>query len=595
MLITEPKTWENKDKLQGLLLFCQRTLELSYDKSDFKEKGTSVFINDVIKEALEVVSFNQSHKNEVGSFDLDLILAELISKIKHDNTVKEILGDKREYYLSKLISNGDTKVLINTLEVLKLKINPRKYFEKIKVRIKNLLETNKYKEIHQATTRLFEFLIWYGYQKGTIYYLLNREFFDKSGRQKVRTVDDIDRYFDLFDLKAKEFEVVFVGSKLFKEIEDSCAQFNLRVISERDAKYDEVLESKFYRNNHDKKVFLLCDKIRAVDYLHAMKVAEGKVSLVADLFAVFHHKSKPWHSDYCLVYKHDKSNVINIKKPNNIMTNISEGDLASAKKILPIFLRKFNMQKDSFDRFNRGVELHSLSLETDEVASQILNFWICLETLLITDKNGSHISSVSKSIELIQKSSILDSKVTSLKDLLKQWNDTCLHDIKVDLPEELAESSEKDILAALVSVVDLKDVAGKLLKKMTDQPLLRLKFMSLVESFQKKEDLKKVLRQESSSSVSDIRRIYRARNKIVHQGNTSGHSDFIVEAAHYYLDLVLFSIIERQIAFDDIRSIDNFINELVISVDCHSHYIDALGTERVKLQNYKGAIFGSSS
>ncbi len=57
-----------------------------------------------------------------------------------------------------------------------------------------------------------------------------------------------------------------------------------------------------------------------------------------------------------------------------------------AKDIFPIFLRNFSLESDSFNRFNRGVELHALSLETSEFASQILNFWICLEALLITEK-----------------------------------------------------------------------------------------------------------------------------------------------------------------------------------------------------------------
>lgn len=595
MIITQTKTWEKPEDLQGLLFFCQRILELSYDKSDFKGKNVSLFIREVIKEALELFEFNIRHGNEIDSHDFNLLLDEIKSKIKNDHVLKEILGDKREYYLNRLNTNTDQKTLKNTLEVLNLKVHPREYFYKSKEKIKSLLPTKKFKELYQATTRLFEFLIWYGYQKGTIYFLINRRFFDRSGKEKVKSFEDVDDFFDLFDLKVKEFEVVFVGSKLFNEIQDSCAQFNLKIILERDAKYDQNLESKFFRNKNHKKVFLVCEKIKAVDYLHAMKVAERKISLVADLFVVFHHKHKPWHSDYCLVFKHDKENVVTMKKPNNIMSNVSEGDFSTAKEIFPIFLKRFNLEKDSFNRFNRGVELHSLSLETDEVASQILNFWICLETLLITEKGKSHITSVSQSLELIQRHHVLSGKIENFKDLLLQWDKDCIGRVKGDLPDSFADSNDEEIVAALICVDKFKAQAEKLLAEMSEQPLLRFKFMSLVGTMQSSKDINKLIEEEISLSKSEIRRVYRSRNKIVHQGNISGHSEFIAEVAHYYLDLVLFSIIERKIAFNDIRSIDNFINELKISIDCHKKYISDSGDKKLEEANFKNVIFGSES
>lgn len=594
MIITNIKTWMYQDNLESLLFFSQRILELAYDKSDFKEKNISVDFNDIINEILDLIEFQKEVKEDISTTELEILILELKDRIYKDEVIKIILGDKIENYISKLSVGCDRNILTNTLEVLKLKINPYEYYSNSKNLIKNLIIINKNRDkLFDVTTRLFEFLIWYGYQKGTIYFLTNRYFFDRNGSGKITSTDDVDGFFELFDLKEKEFEVAFVASRLFTEIQDSCKKFNLSVIESRDPLYNETLESKFFKNVRGKKVFLVCNNIKAVDYLHAMKVAEKRISLVSDLFVVFHHKHKPWHSDYCLVYKHDKNTVIKLYKPSNIMTNKSEDDFTYAKDIFPIFLKRFSLEKDSFNRFNRGVELHALSLETNEVASQILNFWICLEALLITNKGKTHIATVTEYIQLIISHYALRERIDNLTACIKLWDNNFKAKITSPIPPEIDSLDPDEFVAALVTVVKYKPLAGELLSSMQHQPLLRFKFMLCVKSMQNRKGVTKILEKQNLKCERDIRRIYRSRNKIVHQGNISDHNEYIAEMAHYYLDLVLFSIIERKIKFNDIRSIDNLVNELKISKERHEKYIKDAGEDDLTEKNFSNVIYGS--
>lgn len=594
MIITNVRTWNYKEELDYLLFFAQKILELAFDKSDFKEKNLHVSIIDVIDETIEIINFQKNTKDNTSSTDLELLLNELTDRINIDDVVKDILGDKREYYLSNLTKCCDVNTLMNTLEVLNLKLNPIEYYDRSKKLISALVNSRKNKvKLHQATTRLFEFLVWYGYQKGTIYFLANRYFFDKSGMNTINEIEDIHGFFELFDLEKKEFDVIFVASRLFEEIKGSCERLGLSVVNTREPLYEPALENKFFNNPANKKVFIECKNIMAMDYLHAMKVAETQISLVSDLFVVFHHKNKPWHSDYCLVYKHDKSHVVKLNKPANIMASKSADDFSYAKDIFPIFLENFSLEKDSFNRFNRGVELHALSLETNEVASQILNFWICLEALLITSRGKTHIAAVVESIELIVSRYALRERIDNLTSYICLWNKDFRNLITLQIPVELESLNNEAFIAALVCVEDLKEIAGELLSKMEHQPLLKFKFMQLVNTMQSQKEIKNVLTKENIRCQRDIRRVYRSRNKIVHTGNISDHNGYVAEMAHYYLDLVLFSIIERKIRFNDIESIDNLINELKISKRCHDRYLKECGTEKLTLENFRNAIFGS--
>lgn len=319
-----------------------------------------------------------------------------------------------------------------------------------------------------------------------------------------------------------------------------------------------------------------------------MRKAKERVSLLLGLFVVFSHRNRPWVSDYCLVYKHDKHNVVNISKQGNAMHSLGEQEFSYTKEIFPIFISQFGLQTESFQRFNRCVELHSHALDTDEVASQIVNLWICLETLLITNKTNSHIGRVVDTVSLINSFYAVRKRVSSLTDLLIKWNKEEFENAK----DKIGISDNEKATAALVGVEEFKPIAVELLDLMVEQPLLRYKFFLLVRDMQTKAGVKKFLEKEAIRCKRDINRAYRSRNKIVHQGNVSDHEDYLVETIHHYLDLMLFAIIERKVSFNDIRTIDNLIQEMRINVECHNSFLSGDQKSKITKEEFVNILFG---
>lgn len=239
MIITNLNTWTYEESMEGLLFFAQRTLELSYDKTDFSEKRVSVSALDIVNECLEYINLEERGLFNVSNLELGSLFAELIDAIRSSKTIKGVLGDKLEYYLSKLNVDTDKKVTKNVLEILRMKLRSGDYYSLLKRDLKDcIVNFRKKDELHNITTSFYQFLLSYGYQKGTIYYLTNKHFFDRSGVNKIDSINDIDGFISLFDLEKKNFEVVFTASNLFLEIKDSCKKFKLELNEEREPLYN---------------------------------------------------------------------------------------------------------------------------------------------------------------------------------------------------------------------------------------------------------------------------------------------------------------------------------------------------------------------
>lgn len=584
--------WTYTNKLEGLLLFAQRLQELSYTKSDYLEKNSHTSLWEIINEYLEIIDILTKESVNFYDKELDILYTEIFEKISNDRVSSKLLGDKKLKYLNGIKSSNSTAIIKQNLEILKLKLSPSKWLFLYEEMIKEILDDTKKKDIIiQFANNLFEFLTHYGYQKSTILHIINIYFYDRTKKNKITSTDDIRGFLRYFDLEFKKFEVYFVGSKFFKEIEESCSNFNIEIIEQKEAQYNQALENNFFKNHKNTKIFIKCNEVRAVDYYHATKIASQTVSLISNLFTVFHHKIKPWYSDYSLVYHHKKSHVINVSNSINPMEKLHDTEIDEAKDIFPIFLQRFGLARESFKRFNRSIELHALSLATKESASQILNLWICLETLLITESGSTHISIVEQFVQKIIVNNVLESKIHNIAHLLMQWDKKKFEIVIKKLPTEL----QSDIHLATANIFLLeknKDLAIELLNEMNEAPLLRYKLGFIIRNFQNIDKIISFRKSINSQVYFNIRRIYRTRNKIVHQGNINTESDFIIESAHYYLDEILNSIIRKKLLHNDINSIENFLHEVKLIDDEYSSFIKSQSKIGIVDENYKKVFFG---
>ncbi|MDX4071602.1 HEPN domain-containing protein [Aliarcobacter skirrowii] len=594
MKFTETTHWDfTKENITGLLFFIQRIQELAHHKSNFLEKETNISIWEMLKEYKEILENIKEHEtSQHYEKEIEIIYDEIVFNINDDDIIKSLLGDKKDKYISGLkfnLKNIDS--CIHHLDLISFKINTYKYLEIFRTNIINILKNHKAKKtIKKYCDYYFKFLLYVGYQKGSISHLVNITFFNKDkSYNKINSNDNIFLLLNYFDLKVHEFEVCFRASNIFKEIENECNKFNIDVIDTFTAKYIPQTEKKFFKNQQKRqKTFLFCKSIKAMDYLHAVKIASQNITTLTNLIKVFYHRNIQWISDDCLVYYPSKKNVIAAYNENNFMLNTYD-DIKTTQKILLPFLKSFSLKEDSFKRFKRAIDLHSLSIQSKETSNQILNLWICFESLLIVEKGKTHISIIEDALILITQNNYLCNIVRNLLKLIIEWDENKFNEIKSELPENISNNSLHSLIA-LITLKENQDIMNKLLKAMDNQPLLRFKIFTVINNLQDIKKIKNILKLHSQNIKNHIRRVYRVRNKIVHQGYLPKYDIFIVETAHYLIDELLDTIISKrinQVAFD---SIQNFLVEEKLINQEHQHIINT--NTDINKENFLKIIMG---
>ena len=246
------------------------------------------------------------------------------------------------------------------------------------------------------------------------------------------------------------------------------------------------------------------------------------------------------------------------------------------------------MSKHSFERFNQSIELHALALKTESLSAQLLNLWICIESLLVTGK-GSHVGEVENYLTHIICNDYLAAKLEDLDLYLLNW--------KKDFYESLLErvdslDNERNIkLAKLLCFKEhepiLKEIGAEL-SSGTPSPLLLNKLWEASQLLRSVSHITEARKKIKEKIKFDIKRRYLMRNEIVHQGEVKAR-DNLVEVAHYYLDIILNAIVIK--SYERRREIRDFLYEQKMIGEEYERVLTNVKNDVVDESNFKRIIF----
>ncbi|HDR2377799.1 hypothetical protein K8D14_07995 [Enterobacter kobei] len=586
MKFNDLKKWTLSDETIGLLLFVERSLELSYDGTPVPEKRIEPTVWEILDDCYKLVSLVESGVRKNARDELDYFLEKLVQCIKGDPIAKDMVYGVDNYILNRL-NTQSIEELRTLLNLLKATFSAKKYWAKLQLKTLNLVMDKKNKrEILECADKCFYFLIRVGYVKSSIYYLLQKIFFYDLSDGVVKDSSYLNNYFDLFDLQAKVFDVYFKCSNATGDLEGGFDIFSISYVTDPQPKYGLKIERKFFKKEGVN--YILCSEVRALDYMHAVYLARDKLSKISNIFSFMHHKSKFWYSNDCLIYNNNKEHVKLLNLPSNIMSKTADVGIDYAKKNLGIFLRGFRMSKHSFERFNQSIELHALALKTESLSAQLLNLWICIESLLVTGK-GSHVGEVENYLTHIICNDYLAAKLEDLDLYLLNW--------KKDFYESLLEKvdsldNERNIkLARLLCFKEhepiLKEIGAEL-SLGTPSPLLLNKLWEASQLLRSVSHITEARKKIKEKIKFDIKRIYLMRNEIVHQGEVKAR-DNLVEIAHYYLDSILNTIVIK--SYERRREIRDFLYEQKMIGEEYERILTNAKDDVVDESNFKRIIF----
>lgn len=580
MLKKRITNWKINEETKGLLFFAQRLDEALFDFTAEKYKSSVLYSANSCFEVLETI--NQI-KNDIWPIKtLETVYDEFKYIYKNDDTAKLLVGDIDSYYLTNIDEKNIDNLKAN-LELLYFKIRPINYLAKVKEQlIEEITGTKRNIEIEKLALRFISVLTHIGYSQEFIYYETNQFFFRST---KIENTDVIKDYFGIFNLEVYKFDVYLKANQLFDKIKDACSRFKTEIVTEILLSAPNISRLKIETNEYLIKV----SDITSYDPHKAKANAHKTLSKISDLFTFFHHKQRLVWGEDAIVYNVKKQNEIFLKGKTSPMHKGFDFYPKVAAERLEMMLRRFELQKESFFRFNRGIDFHGTAIDNKYPENQLLQNWIALETLIVENKNDSKINQMISALVPILNFEYIKRIFVELATDIERLNNRKVLNIinEVEVGTQLYEK-----LAALTTIKEYLPLAQKLFSECADFPLLNYRIFWLNRNLSSSERINKFIKRHTQRVEWHIRRIYRSRNLIVHTGQVPNSIERLVESSHSYLDEMINLIMNLSINGKQIRTIDHGIREIKIRNKMHLDKLAGKEDVECTVENYKKILWG---
>jgi len=571
--------WKYEKNFEGLFFLAQRMQEIVFDYTLDTFKAPALNSSAICFEAIQIIGEIEENKMRVNT--LQPILDELKWKLQNDLVTKSILKDDLNLYINfpDLIKYKDIKL---KLELLYLKISNEKYIRKCEELLIELVPKNTEKrDIDKIATNYISALLEIGYSQGYIFKMITEFFFYPVN---VESVSNLTSFFKIFTAKKKKFTVYFTGSVIFKEISSTAANYQLKIIDAFElSKEDECQQlKKYFPLNYD-DVYIKASDIVAYDALAARNISFALINKVSKLFVFYHHKEHPeWSNDVFVIDKDGQGSIV--KEPTSPMKKNKDLKPIKAAYKLQETLSVFKLEKRSFKRFNRAIDLHGLSIENNNTENQLLQNWIALETLLVENENNSKIDQVINSLlPFLSYKYIENQFLYVLQDVSRFDKFGLLKILKT------VEKGTNVIEKFMMSIVlpEYKEHGMKILGLLEENPLLRFRIFLFNKYFSSPKEIQNYLKTHQQKVVWQIKRIYRTRNQIVHSGRSPRFLAILVENSHVYLDKLLETIIHLQVDEKQIEKIEHAVAEIAIRTGNQSTKLKAMKEKVISYDDFK--------
>lgn len=567
--------WSNSEGLSSMLFFAQRLYEMLFDYTLDSFKAPALNTPLLCEELL--VTINHVENENIDRNNISAILDELKWSFSKDSVAKKILNKREDQYLEELdLSN--LKEFRLKIELLHNKLSPIKYIESCKYYLSQLIKNNgSKKEIDSISRQFLSSLIDIGYHQTHLYFLTKNFFF---GSESITDSSQIDDFFNLLSIEPNEYTITLFGSPLFEVAKESCEGFDIYISSEINLSDYWGKSLEFLETKRDKQVYITVKGIEALDAYSAKQIAEYRIDKVANLLAFYHHKRKMSWSDKSVVSYDLKgkitSHLVSKSTPPILKGNDNKSDLANEK--LKLILSKLTVLKgNSFAKFNTVIDLHGIALTNKDIENQLLNLWIAIETLIPSEVNKTKISSILNSLNPFLEFNYISKIISSIRKSLIRWDKEVFEKemCKIDSEDPL----NIDTFIRFLCCKEYDSNRQEMFRLLDKEEMLRFRIFTYANHFSKVKSIHKLILSHKQKAFWHVRRIYRARNLIVHSGKNPGSIEVLVENLHNYLDLFLNQVIEFVINDVQVTSIEQAIKEVqLLNHKRESTYNDNLDT-----------------
>lgn len=561
--------WDNYDpNMDRLLFFAQSSREMLFDYTLDSYKVPTLNTHYRCIESIynaELIKTGIADKKSMRP-----IIDEFLFSFSNDPVINEIFGTKKELYLKEIEKRKKEETsedLIKILNIIKNELDI-KYPLEVKnqlVRSMELDEVGKREIYNLARSALVE-LMYSGYSRGFIFHKIN-DFFFIGSNQQITKPNQIKSFLDSFDLKEKEFDVIFrLNENLGKYISSDSI----------DPRTDDDKEISYIKNGDAEFPRLFKFKgIKTKDPESARNEAEERLKFITSIIKYYEHKLSTIWKDDVLIYDVDNNNPI-ILKPM-VRPILKRPDRRSAEieeKFLDLFLED-RIDERSKDLIGRALEHHYEAISAINREHQLLTLWSTIEGLLTFPEKSPRITYIIKSINPLL---VIDYPKKLIFDLHRQFeknsNSSDLREI-LDGIDYGRNSFEK--CAAIISIEENNSYREEIKEILGNNHILKYKIDYLNQQLSSASSIETAIKEHSNRVAWNVQRIYRVRNEISHSMVRSPLHDIminmLIENLHSYVDRILDMLIDNTMNNPGF-SIDDIFLKISLELSEHMYILE---------------------
>jgi len=524
--------WDDRAASKGLIYVAQLIDELLFDFTLDSYKPSAMNTALLIKEAADTVKSIKA--GIIKSPNLAHIIDELCLNLSKDEVAKSLIsvdlrGINATLKNPKIHENSKSTVIDLLKQQLPLKIYKKKNEDLL---IQELGTTQDISKLRTLTRSYITTLLNSGYSADSIRQKSQKFFFYSNDR--ISNNEAIIDYFEMFATEPALHTVFYRAPEHIREFVEPAKRLGIHILDAIENQENNEAIARFSLRAGE--VYLKLEKIPGRDPSSVKSAADSKVEALQTLIGLYHHKESPARIHECLVSDEEGTRYTKVSKTVHPMHKCQDSTPTVASKRLAGFIKTFTLEQPSFRKFHRSAELHSLALSSDSLENQMINLWIALESLIPSSDNETsqivHLSdSVMPFLNIIYIEKLL---VRFFKDLMF-WN----RRLAKNLFRRVEASGIVSKLSRLLSLEEYQDLRQELENSFGDFHLLKDRYLHLTNLLSSPKNIVSTLESHKTRVDWQLRRIYRARNMIVHEGQTPSYTEILVENTHDYLDTIM--------------------------------------------------------
>lgn len=529
--------WDDRESSKVLIYIAQLIDELLFDYTLDTYKPSAMNTALLIGEAVSTIKAIES--GVVLKPNLRHVLDELCENLKNDEIAKELISVDIVGVTTTLQDRKASESSVATVvELLHRQIPLSAYKQKnqemLYLEVMGSQDINK---IRKFTRSYITTLLNSGYSSKHIEKESQKFFF--YSKDRITDNAAILDYFELFSKASISYDVLYRAPSYFLEFLESAKYLGIKVIKvvseEAPLFNDELVAQKFQLGFEE--VYLWISEVSGKEPYVVKAMADKKIETIQTLIGLYHHKESPKSITECLVRNSATGKCYKVAKLTNPMHKCHDATQTVASKKLSIFMKAFALKKESFNKFHRSAELHSLALASESIENQMINLWIALESLIPSKDNDdiAQIEHISNSVMPFLNLEYIRKILTRFSKDLLYWNRGLIKSIYKRINAQGVVSKTAHLLA----LPEYEALRSELESSFGDNHLLRDRYEHLVSLVSSPKKISTTLDVHAKRVAWQLRRIYRARNMIVHDGSTPSYTEVLIENTHDYLDTVM--------------------------------------------------------